>query len=216
LIQRLNQKPWDGVPQMTKEDKRKKIRKAAARLFAEKGFENTTTRDIAGAAGINNAALYYYFDNKEQLLYQILEEVIRIGLERITEIEQSPIPLKEKLALTLRIHTTAAVDFDKMKMLVHDQRSLSPDHREELNQKQSEYVSRLIAILKQLQDQGEMLDLDLTVCTYAFFGMVSWAYRWYRPDGKVKLDELSEIFYTIFTRGIYRERESRKRKLKNS
>ena len=201
---------------MAKEEKRKKIREAAARLFAEKGFENTTTRDIAEAAGINNASLYYYFDSKEQLLYQILEEVIRTGLERMTEIEQSPRPLKEKLALTLRIHTTAAVDFDKMKLLVHDQRSLSPGHREELNQKQSEYVSRLIAILQQLQDQGEMLDIDLTVCAYAFFGMVSWAYRWYRPEGKVNLEELSEIFYTIFTRGIYRERGPGTRKLKRN
>ena len=201
---------------MPKEEKRTKIREAAAKLFAEKGFENTTTRDIAGAAGINNASLYYYFDSKEQLLYQILEEVIRTGLERMTEIEQSPRPLKEKLALTLRIHTTAAVDFDKMKLLVHDQRSLSPGHREELNQKQSEYVSRLIAILQQLQDQGEMLDIDLTVCAYAFFGMVSWAYRWYRPEGKVNLEELSEIFYTIFTRGIYRERGPGTKKLKRN
>ena len=199
---------------MAKEEKRKKIREAAARLFAEKGFENTTTRDIAEAAGINNASLYYYFDSKEQLLYQILEEVIRTGLERMTEIEQSPRPLKEKLALTLRIHTTAAVDFDKMKLLVHDQRSLSPGHREELNQKQSEYVSRLIAILQQLQDQGEMLDIDLTVCAYAFFGMVSWAYRWYRPEGKVKLEELSEIFYTIFTQGIYPKRRPGIKQLK--
>ena len=62
-------------------------------------------------------------------------------------------------------------------------------------------MSRLIAILQQLQDQGEMLDIDLTVCAYAFFGMVSWSYRWYRPDGKVKLEELSEIFYTLLTRG---------------
>jgi TetR/AcrR family transcriptional regulator, cholesterol catabolism regulator len=201
---------------MPKEEKRTKIRETAAKLFAEKGFENTTTRDIAMAAGINNASLYYYFDSKEQLLYQILEEVIRTGLQRIAEIEQSPRPLKEKLALTLRIHTTAAVDFDKMKLLVHDQRSLSPGHRKELNQKQSEYVCRLIAILQQLQDQGEMLDIDLTVCAYAFFGMVSWAYRWYRPDGKVKLEELSEIFYTIFTQGIYRKRGSGALKLKNS
>ena len=98
---------------MAKEEKRKKIREAAARLFADKGFEHTTTRDIAGAAGINNAALYYYFDNKEQLLYQILEEVIRTGLEKIIEIEQSPRPLQEKLAHILRIHTRAAIDFDK-------------------------------------------------------------------------------------------------------
>ena len=75
---------------MAKEEKRRKIREAAARLFAEKGFENTTTRDIAGAAGINNAALYYYFDNKEQLLYQILEEVIRTGLEKLPRSNSVP------------------------------------------------------------------------------------------------------------------------------
>ena len=74
-----------------------------------------------------------------------------------------------------------------------------------MKERQRLYVSRLIGILGQLRDRGEMLDLDLTVCAYAFFGMVSWAYRWYRPDGKVKLEELSEIFYTIFTQGIYRE-----------
>jgi hypothetical protein len=74
-----------------------------------------------------------------------------------------------------------------------------------LKERQRLYVGRLIKVLEQLRDRGEMADLDLTVCAYAFFGMVSWAYRWYRPDGKVKLEELSEIFYTIFTRGIYRE-----------
>jgi len=191
---------------MPKEEKRRLIREAAARLFSEKGFENTTTRDIAGAAGINNAALYYYFDNKEQLLYQILEEVIRNGLEKITEVEQSSLPFKEKLAQILRIHTRGAVDFNKMKLLVHEQRSLSPEHREELKERQRLYVGRLVKVLEQLRDRGEMADLDLTVCAYAFFGMVSWAYRWYRPEGRVKLDELSEIFYTIFTQGICRER----------
>jgi len=139
-------------------------------------------------------------------LYQILEEVIRNGLEKITEIEQSSKPFQEKLALILRIHTRGAVDFNKMKLLVHEQRSLSPEHREELKERQRLYVGRLIKVLEELRDRGEMLDLDLAVCAYAFFGMVSWAYRWYRPEGKVKLDELSESFYTIFTRGIYRER----------
>jgi hypothetical protein len=93
-------------------------------------------------------------------------------------------------------------------LLVHEQRSLSPAHREELKERQRLYVGRLIKVLEQLRERGEMLDLDLTVCAYAFFGMVSWAYRWYRPEGKVKLEELSEVFYTIFTRGIYRDGSS--------
>ncbi len=54
-----------------KEQKRKKICDIAAELFAEKGFENTTTRDISKAAGMSDAGVYYYFDSKELLLYQI-------------------------------------------------------------------------------------------------------------------------------------------------
>ncbi|MBA4394854.1 MAG: TetR/AcrR family transcriptional regulator, partial [Desulfobacca sp.] len=59
-----------------KDQKRTVIREAATKLFAEKGFENVTTRNISSAAKISNAALYYYFDSKEELLYQILDEAM--------------------------------------------------------------------------------------------------------------------------------------------
>jgi AcrR family transcriptional regulator len=65
--------------------------------------------------------VYYYFDSKEDLLYQILEETISTGLSLIQEIEASPKSLKEKLSDILKIHTQAAVDFSKMKLLVHNQ-----------------------------------------------------------------------------------------------
>jgi AcrR family transcriptional regulator len=69
-----------------KDQKRKNILDAATKLFAKKGFEITTTREIARAAHISNAALYYYFDNKENLLYQILDDTITTGLELIKRI----------------------------------------------------------------------------------------------------------------------------------
>ncbi|MDH3827324.1 MAG: TetR/AcrR family transcriptional regulator, partial [Desulfobacterales bacterium] len=79
-----------------KEEKRKLIRNAAAKVFAERGFKSATTRDIARSARISPAAVYYYFDSKEDLLYQILEETISTGLSLIQEIEASPKSLKEK------------------------------------------------------------------------------------------------------------------------
>jgi len=188
---------------MTKEQKRRKIRDDAAKIFAERGFENTTTRDIAKAAEISPASVYYYFDSKEVLLYQILDETMSTGLALIEEIEQSDKNLKEKLSDILRIHTRAAVDYNKMKLLVHDQNSLSSEHKEIIKQKQRTYVKKLIEILEDLKQKGEILNLDTTVCAFTFFGMVSWAYRWYNPKGRITPDELSEIFNQIFTGGIY-------------
>ena len=186
-----------------KEEKRKLIRNAAARVFAERGFKSATTRDIARAAGISPAAVYYYFDSKEDLLYQILEETISTGLGLIQEIEQSQKGLKEKLSDILQIHTQAAVDFNKMKLLVHNQDALNPEHKEEIKVKQRNYTNSLIKILDELKAQGKMIDLDTKACAFAFFGMVSWAYRWYDPNGKISPARLSEIFNRIFTKGIY-------------
>jgi AcrR family transcriptional regulator len=176
-----------------KEEKRKLIRNAAAKVFAERGFKSATTRDIARSARISPAAVYYYFDSKEDLLYQILEETISTGLSLIQEIEASPKSLKEKLSDILKIHTQAAVDFSKMKLLVHNQDALNPEHQEEIKEKQRIYADSLMKILEELTK----------ACAFAFFGMVSWAYRWYDPKGKISPARLSEIFNRIFTKGIY-------------
>ena len=187
-----------------KEQKRKRIRKVATKLFVEKGFENTTTRDIAKAADINKAALYYYFDSKEDLLYQILDDTVRIGLDRIREIERSKISLKKKLTAVTDMYTLYyAYDTDMMKLLVHDQKSLRPEHKKKLVRLQKDYVKVFVKILEDLKKNGEILDIDTTVCAFAFFGMVHWAYRWYSPGGRIKPDQLSEMFNQIFTKGIF-------------
>ena len=179
------------------------INLTAAKAFAERGFKSATTRDIARSARINPAAVYYYFDSKEDLLFQILQETISSGLSLIQEIEGSRKGLKEKLSDILKIHTQAAVDFNKMKLLVHNQDALNPEHKEEIKAKQRIYANSLIKIFDELKAEGKMIDLDTKACAFAFFGMVSWAYRWYDPKGKISPARLSEIFHRIFTKGIY-------------
>jgi TetR/AcrR family fatty acid metabolism transcriptional regulator len=56
--------------------KKNQILEAAAQLFAEKGFHRTTTKDIALAADVSEGTLYNYFDNKEDLLFGIMEKLV--------------------------------------------------------------------------------------------------------------------------------------------
>ena len=56
--------------------RREELLAIAARLFAEKGFRNTTVRDIADAAGILSGSLYHHFDSKESIGDEILREFL--------------------------------------------------------------------------------------------------------------------------------------------
>jgi len=190
-------------PDLGKELKRNRIRDIAARVFARNGFERTTIRGIAEKGDISAASIYYYFDSKEELLYQILDETMSTGLKLIKNIAKKELNPKEQLIEILRMHTITAIDFDKMKLLVHEQNCLTPDHRDALRLKQKKYMSQLTKVFESLKKSNQMRDLDPKVCAFAFFGMVSWAYRWFNPDGDMSTQQLAENFTEIFTKGIF-------------
>ena len=60
-----------------------RIMDAALRIFAEKGFQNTTITEISKAAGVSEATIYEYFGTKEDLLFAIPEKVSNETLEEI-------------------------------------------------------------------------------------------------------------------------------------
>lgn len=189
---------------MPKQQRRQEICEIATRLFVEKGFEKTTIRDIAKAGKMNSSALYYYFEDKEAILYEILMEIMDTSLEQMREIDRSGLATKKKIDAVIKLHTQIyGVDPVRMGLIVFNQKSLSPEHWAELKSKQREYTDIVARILKKMREGGEIADIDPTVCTFALFGMVQWAFGWYNPKGAISPDQLSDIFTHIFTRGIY-------------
>ena len=75
----------------------KRIKEAARKVFMEKGFDGTTSRDIAEAAGINVALTNYYFRSKEKLFQMIFEDAHREFFHESHELLQKPISLREKI-----------------------------------------------------------------------------------------------------------------------
>ena len=110
---------------MSKAEKRKRICDIAAKLFVERGFEKTTTRDIASATGMNTSAIYYYFDDKESILYEILVRIMDKSLRRMREIAESDMDLKDKLNAVIKLHTEIyGIDPDAMELIVYNLKSL--------------------------------------------------------------------------------------------
>lgn len=88
-------------------NKRKRIIDAAARYFGEKGYHNTTTSEIAEAAGVAAGTIYIYFSSKEELLVAVFEEFLGTNMERLREgVEREQTPeakLRRLMALGLEL-----------------------------------------------------------------------------------------------------------------
>jgi AcrR family transcriptional regulator len=66
-------------------NKRERIIASAGRLFGEKGYHNTTTAEIAEAAGVAAGTIYIYFSSKEELLVAVFEEFLGLHIQRLRE-----------------------------------------------------------------------------------------------------------------------------------
>ena len=82
-----------GRPRKTVEDRddgnrRGELLRSAARLFRRKGFDATSTRDIAAAVGMQSGSPFYHFKSKGALLYAVMEEGMRSAIERQQQVLQ--------------------------------------------------------------------------------------------------------------------------------
>ncbi|MDJ1473014.1 TetR family transcriptional regulator [Cytophagaceae bacterium DM2B3-1] len=75
-----------------------RIKDAAQKVFLEKGFDGTTTRDIAKEAGVNSALMNYYFRSKEKLFCSVFSDMCQLFFQGMQDILTKPLELKEKIA----------------------------------------------------------------------------------------------------------------------
>lgn len=184
------------------------ILRNASRIFAEKGYHSTTMRDISRETEMSLAGLYHYFKSKDELLFLIQDNCFGRVVERLEErLTKSSNPI-EKLSIVIENHLSFFVaNMAEMKVLSHEAESLEGEKYEHVAGKKQEYTSLVRNILAEINKQNSngKGKVDLTVATYALFGMMNWIYNWYDPKGKLKVSDLSHNITNLFLRGFLAE-----------
>ena len=187
------------------------ILRTSARIFAEKGYHSTTMRDISRETQASLAGLYHYCRSKEELLFLIQDNCFGRVLERLQErLGETPDPI-EKLRLVIENHLSFfAANMAEMKVLSHEAESLAGEMHEHVSGKKQDYT-RLVREILSLAQQArapQTRDVDLTVATYALFGMMNWIYNWYDPNGKLSVNQLVDNITRVFLYGFFAESSS--------
>jgi TetR/AcrR family transcriptional regulator, cholesterol catabolism regulator len=186
----------------------------ACQLFATRGFDGTSIRDIANAVGISNAALYHYFADKDELLARIVINVI----ERQCELMERRIVPGDPPAEKLRAFMRAYADFfeENMAESIASSRSFSalenPVQRERAIYWRDRYENMLRAIVQEGMDSGEFREGDVALTGRAVLSCLNWMYRWYSPSGSLRPQDIVDTYADILIGGIS-ARQDRSRKM---
>jgi len=180
------------------------ILRTSARIFAEKGYHPTTMRDISRATNVSLSGLYYYCESKEELLFLVQDNCFGRVLARLEERLRETADPVERLRLVVENHLSFfAANMAEMKVLSHEADALAGELHERVSAKKQQYTRRVRGILAEVQERDERAaKIDLTVATYALFGMMNWIYNWYDPAGPLSVAGLVENVTRLFLRGF--------------
>ena len=186
-------------------ERRSALVQLAADMFAERGFRATTVRDIAEAAGMLSGSLYHHFDSKESIMDELLHAYIDELLPEYRRVVDEGGPAREVLG---QLVTTAFGSFERHRpaILVWQGEGL---HLREIPrfayvaQAEAETEQLWIQVIRRGIRSGEFrkgLDAKLA---YRFIRDVVWmAARWYRPGGRLTVQQLAKQYLSIVLDGI--------------
>lgn len=182
---------------------RENILAAAVQLFAEYGYHAAPLRDIARIAGIQAASIYYHYANKEALLVEIMETHMRhlnTMLERILREQSDPlIRLHLAIANHIRLHTSYKSEFF---IIDTEIRALEGDNRRYILSLRDHYESLLQDLLRDGMEKDIFRMSDVKVSSYAIIAMCTEVSTWFRPNGRLTVQEVIELYSQMITQGL--------------
>jgi TetR/AcrR family transcriptional regulator, cholesterol catabolism regulator len=189
-----------GVERPAYDEKLASIMRAAAAIFAEKGYHQASVRDISRATGVSLAGLYHYFRSKEELLFLIQDHCFATVLAQLDRQLAGVADPERRLRLMIRNHLHFfANNMKEMKVLSHEAESLSGDFRVQVNARKRRYADICTAILRELRPSAD--ERETRTAAFALFGMLNWIYNWYQPGRDLAVTELAERMCQLFLRG---------------
>lgn len=181
------------------------IRDEAATLFFERGYDATTLRQVASAAGLKVGSLYNHISSKEDLLQQIMGGIIDDLMLRVTEAVQAMPEGDEvaKLQTALSAHITFHAERAQQVFIGNAElRSLPESARAQVVGKRAEYEHYLAVMVDAAGKAGLAEVIDPKIHVYSFVAQATHIAGWYKPGGRLSLEEIVRVYTQLALREL--------------
>lgn len=174
------------------------LRKAALRLFAEKGYAAVSMREIAKEVGIQAGALYNHYPTKQAILADLMlshmQELIKAWEQKGKAFSTPTKALDGFVKFHIDFHLDKP---DEVFISYMELRNLEPDNFTKLESQRRLYEGFLRKIVQAGQQEGAFKAQDVAVTSMAIIAMLTGLNTWYRQNGRLDVTELEEIYINL-------------------
>lgn len=175
---------------------------AAARVFAEHGYDQTSVQELSEGIGLAAGGLYHYFGGKEQLLIRICDQLMDPLLGDARRLAAGDGDAAERLRAVVRLWVAHAIEH-RDHMLVFQQERHVIDHGDqwaEVRRTRKAFERVVEKLLDEARAEGA-IDGDRRLLLAALLGMVNHTVQWYRPGGRLKPQQIADGYVDLVLGG---------------
>jgi TetR/AcrR family transcriptional regulator len=178
------------------------ILKSAAASFRKLGYHGATVEQIAAALQMNKGNLYYYFKNKEEILFACHEYSHDRLQELLDETVRSTADAEAKLRRLINAWVHVILDELHGTALLLDLEALSPAHLKAVIHRRDKFDRGMRLIIEEGMAMGAFAPGDPKMVAFAMLGALNWIARWFNPTGPSSSDEIATRFADYLIAGL--------------
>jgi len=184
------------------ERKRIEILRAAAAVFRRRGYHGASVDQIARALNMAPGNLYYYFRNKEEILYVCHDYSLGLILNELKEVEQSQLTPDRQIHRLIVAFVHLFIDVLHGTAWTLEVEALSPPLLKKVIAKRDRIDNAFRAILTEGMRSGLFARRDPKLAAFVIFGAINWIPRWYDPAGRATSHEIAQAFADYLVAGL--------------
>jgi len=188
---------------MDYEDKQRAILDSAAAVISDIGIDKASMSRIASSGQFSKALLYHYYQSKDALIF----DIVRVHLTELDnelaladDISQPPeIRLQQLITRVLQIYKETA-NYHKVQLNIAG--VLAEEQMIEVRMIERRIVTRFSNLISIINPALAHNREQLMPVTMSLFGMLNWAYTWFREDGALTRSEYASMVTVILLQGV--------------
>jgi AcrR family transcriptional regulator len=176
----------------------------AAQIFARKGYEGASMRDIAEACNISKSLLYHHFKSKEEMYSRVAvgatQDLYQFVFERV--------PADAAPSQKIRAFMIATAEYFRRHRWAWIASTTAfwndpARHRQkERLTRRDRYEKYLRSLIQEAIDAGELRDVDVPMAGRLILSSLNWMHRWYNPAKSLKPEQIAEVYFDMVFNGL--------------
>lgn len=194
---------WNGMPGL-KGHRREAILRSVANVLRNSRLSSLTIKEVADELGMTKGNLYYYFKDKQDILYHCHMRSMEISLRALKDAQALGSTPSEKLRILLVRHIRGIADDGFGGILQTDLEKIRPAQRKRYIGKRDELERGVRMLIEEGVRDGEFECANVKLAGFSILGGINWLPKWYHAGGPLSSEQISEQMADYYLRGLRR------------